>query len=161
MVSASFPHLSQAPKKDTRTRYLVRFWLNAQNDHELLMLSDIDEMKEKRQFQPTIRNAIQLILDLQAGRIDTLLRLFPWIEDYFRAKLTPHVPQPASELTLILNELKRLQGNVSTSHAAPASELPTTSIFAEAEPENPTESRKSFAAGFGDLFGDDDDTWDD
>lgn len=96
----------QAPHKQKSHRLQFRFWLDVLREDEYFMAEYIEEMKEKRAFAQTIREALTLIRDLRAGRVEALLRLFPWIEDHFKS--TP--PNPTIEMmSPVQEQLQRLE----------------------------------------------------
>ena len=64
-------------------RKKVSFWLDLNNSFEKLILQEVQYLKAKRIFTQTIRDGFRLIHDLRNHRVDVLLELFPWIEDYF------------------------------------------------------------------------------
>lgn len=67
--------------KDDRLRVQYRFWLDAMKDAELELGQEILVMKKRRKFQTTVKDALRLILDLRAGRVEVLLELFPFVRD--------------------------------------------------------------------------------
>lgn len=67
------------------------FYLNFQKDDELLVAERIDDLKRRRSFTSVVREGIIIISELREGRVDTLLRLYPWIVDVIR---TPQPPPP-------------------------------------------------------------------
>lgn len=60
------------------------FWLDLYKDDELALAEEIEGLKKGRQFTKSIRDGLRLITDLQAGRTDVLLELFPWVVRHFR-----------------------------------------------------------------------------
>lgn len=86
-----------------KKRFQLQIWLDVTKDvdHELLIASD--ELKRQRKFAKTIRDGFRLILDLQAGNIDVLLELAPWIAQRLIATPTlpaTSVPEPKREQPL-------------------------------------------------------------
>jgi hypothetical protein len=73
--------------KDERLRVQYRFWLDAMKDAELELGMEIATMKKRRKFQTTVKDALRLILDLRAGRVDVLLELFPFVRDAMAKEL--------------------------------------------------------------------------
>lgn len=72
--------MTQAQKRGFRLRF--QFWLEVETSEEQSQLAaDIEELKEKRKFAPTIRNALRLFISLSKGHTDVLCELFPWIEE--------------------------------------------------------------------------------
>jgi len=66
------------------TRFKFEFWLDSDKDDELLLMEDIDELKQNRLFVKTIRDGIRLIMDLRRGSFDVLIELFPDIRKHIR-----------------------------------------------------------------------------
>src|SRR5574341_1141957 len=81
-------------KKEYRRQY--RFWLDVMQPGEDDLAKYIDDLKKTRHFAQTIRDGLRLIRDLRQGKVDVLLSLFPWIEDYFRptTAVTVALPDP-------------------------------------------------------------------
>lgn len=165
---------------DKRHRYQFKFWLDASKDNELLLAEEVDGLKLRRQWQPTVRDALHLLLSLKKRKIDVLLELFPWIDDYFRAQYavqdSPAVSEFArlvQEQTRILEHLVRqpqtylpvpqaaLSLTVSLDNKIGELETNSRSIFTDTVGADPTEVRAAFSAGMGRLFEEgDDDLWD-
>jgi hypothetical protein len=55
------------------------FWLDMSKSEEMELAEEIENLKEQRLFSETIRDGIQLICDLRAGRTERLFTLFPWL----------------------------------------------------------------------------------
>ena len=60
-------------------RMMFRYWLDATKDEELALADFCEGLKQTRSFSSTIRQALTLIRDLRAGRLDSLFAMFPWI----------------------------------------------------------------------------------
>jgi hypothetical protein len=86
-------------------RLQFRFWLDVFRPEENALASYVETLKKQRHFAQTIRDALRLIQDLRAGRVEVLLLLFPWIADYF----TPPPSQKNEALDPILAQLERLE----------------------------------------------------
>lgn len=65
----------------TRRRKEFKFWLDLKKPNEIFLLSDIEDLKQKRKFTETCRNGIRIVSDLMNGNTDVLLELFPWVTD--------------------------------------------------------------------------------
>lgn len=76
-------------KSVKRNRYQVKVQLDAGKDEELLMLEKIDELKRKRRWLPTFRNALRLFFSLCEGRTDVLKELFPGIVESIANSAAP------------------------------------------------------------------------
>lgn len=85
-------------------RMQFRFWLDVEREEEHAIAEYIERLKEARMFASTIRDAFRLIFDLRLGRVNVLLALFPWIEEYFREKYQ----QPRQDISGQLAELRGL-----------------------------------------------------
>lgn len=77
-------------KKEHRLQF--RFWLDVIRPEEDQLAEYVNDLKEKRSFAQTIREALHLIRDLRQGRVEVLLRLFPWIEDHFAKPISAPAP---------------------------------------------------------------------
>lgn len=92
-------------KSKSRNRYQVKVMLDANKDDELLLLEHIDDLKKKRRWLPTFRNALRLFFSLREGRIDVLKELFPGIVELI-AGSTP-VSKEVQELMALLSAAAR------------------------------------------------------
>lgn len=93
----------QCKKPDPRGyRKQFTFWLNGGHDLQLDMGNWLMDLKQRRHFAPTIRQALALYRELKEGRVDLLFELFPWVKDC----LTP--PPPASTDTQLAAAISQL-----------------------------------------------------
>ena len=86
------------PKADPRRRLQFKFWLATNVERDRAVGEYLHEMKKKRKMLPTIRDAIRLIRDLRAGRVDVLLELFPFVRD----AIAPPQPSAGDEFAEII-----------------------------------------------------------
>lgn len=92
-------------KADNRRRVRLPVWLDLNKQDEAFIADEVADLKNNRRFASTVRDAMRLILDLRAGRLDVLLMLFPWIQE----ALTPAATPPDTEnLERQIAELKQL-----------------------------------------------------
>jgi hypothetical protein len=92
-TSGVTPRVQRSP--DNRFRCQFRFWVDANKAEEYELGMALKDLTQKRQFLPTVHNALHLILDLRAGRTDVLIELFPWVVDSLKS-VTP--PRDSGEL---------------------------------------------------------------
>lgn len=64
-------------KRKKVSRRSFTFSLKLDDEEQSALAEEIDNLKASRKFSPTIRDALRLILDLKAGKIDVLGELFP------------------------------------------------------------------------------------
>lgn len=152
-----------------RRRYQFKFWLNISRPDELVLAQHADNLKSRRQWQPFIRDAFKLLVSLHEKRVDVLVSLFPWIDEYFKTKYAP----PAQDLTAVLKQQADILAQLaqrpdvySKEYISPMGETPRLSapisptgetlpsIFATEPAADPSEARASFAGGLGNLFDD-------
>lgn len=69
-----------------RYRQRFNFWLDTTKHDEYELAEAIDELKEKRQFMKTLRQAFALILSLRSHDTSVLQSLFPWVAEEFAAQ---------------------------------------------------------------------------
>lgn len=139
------------------SRFRFNFWLDCARDDDLLLAETIDALKRTRSFSSAIRDGLNLIVDLRQGKTDLLFRLFPWVADALKGK--------TEDIASLKHEIERLQTLIIQSNNQPSlapkaigdsANLPT--IFAKDDKkENGMDTRRSFAAGMGNLFDDEDD----
>lgn len=58
-------------------RLMYRFWLDIAKPDEETIADKIEILKNERSFTQTIRDGVNLIVDLRAGKTDVLFELFP------------------------------------------------------------------------------------
>lgn len=85
-------------------RFKFNFWLNGDKDDELLVAETVDELKRNRSFSAVVRDGIMIVNELRQGRVDLLLKLYPFVMDAVASLLPPPQPPPSDDLT----DLKRM-----------------------------------------------------
>ena len=70
-----------------RFRKRFMFWLNINNPRDFEIAQLIADLKRKGLFTKTIRDGIKLICSLREGRVDVLLKMFPFVAQYFQSQL--------------------------------------------------------------------------
>lgn len=121
-------YLTMPGKSRFRLRYT--FWLDQSRAEDREAAELVEQLKERRGFARAVRNGIRLIADLEAGRVDTLLALFPWIADAI-ARRNP--PADDGDLRAQIEQLKHIllqQGGI----AAPPPGYPTMKSTAQPPP---------------------------
>lgn len=91
-LTALTPSGTSTQKKRVDT--LFAFWLNLLNPEEAELARRLNELKSKRKFTSTLRDALRLMLDLQAGNTTVLKELFPHITAALAHMPTPPPPPP-------------------------------------------------------------------
>ena len=149
-------------RKDTRRRYMFRFFLNINKPDQLKLAERLESLRLARQFAPTLRNALKLFFDLLAGNTTELRRQFPGIVADLEA---PKQPAGIADLlatqTAILERLTVQGINTSAMSQRAAigfypGELPALPSMDTTPADNGSEARANFAGSMGDLFGADD-----
>lgn len=130
--------MAHRKKQPTRYRLRFNFWLNILNPDEEIVADEIELLKNGRQFAGVVRDGIMIVSqlrkrntelltkvfdwlktplelwdELQQGRVDLLVSLFPWIKDCF-------APPPIAEVARIQSELDFLKALVLAQQHAPA-----------------------------------------
>lgn len=70
-------HQKTPKRREKRVQHQIRFNLNLRRADESLLAEDIETLRQRRQFRPTIIKALRLFFDLRDGSIDLLAELFP------------------------------------------------------------------------------------
>lgn len=162
------PHTAGKGRRDRRHRFQYRFWIDANKDEELLLGEELDELKSRRLFASTIRNALKLFLSLKKRNIDLLIKLFPWVEEAIEERIAERQARFESPANMEFTHILRQQSMILEQLAmrqAPALPAQThqphvpeidlsASIFAE---DAELIERGNLAANMGDLFADEDD----
>lgn len=103
-------------------RYKFNFWLDANKDDELIVAERIDELKRKRSFASVLRDGIMIVSELRDGKVDLLLKLYPWVADAARPLAAPPQTPSTGDLERQIADLKQmiLQQQGSAIKAPPA-----------------------------------------
>ncbi len=153
--------------KRFRLRYV--FWLDLNKPDEEIIADQIETLKSTRSFASTIRQGIRLITDLRAGRLDVLFELFPWVHT---ALMERNQPEETASARALREQLARIEQQLVAQGNTPITlpdkgrgervDIPQLTFIEEKSGASAEETRENFAAGMGDLFGDDDDMdlWD-
>lgn len=105
--------------KKERLRQQYLFWLNMNNADDAALARRIAELKAHRIFVQTIRDGIRLIQDLQAGRLDVLLALFPWVTEHLQSPLYSY------ELAALLERFQQVVINGQPNSSTPQFDPPS------------------------------------
>lgn len=90
-----------AVQKDECQRQF-RFWLDEYKPSENWLIGQVMRLKAARKYEPTMKAALRLIVDLHAGKLDVLLELFPFVEEHFKRMYSQ--PAPAQAFTPLLDK---------------------------------------------------------
>ncbi len=117
-----------ARKQTFRLRFT--FWLDMLNDIEQDLADYIETLKTQRSFVKTVRNGLRVMRDLQAGQVEILFELFPWIKAEFIAGVMPKPDTDPSGNEKIRKELEQIRDLLLRNSTPPivASEAPTGNI---------------------------------
>lgn len=109
-----------------RFKLRYEFWLEpGKGDHEAVM-DVIDDLKANRAFAPVVRDGIMIVAELRKGRVDLLLKLFPWVERV----VLERIPEPervlpsSSEVDDLRAEVERLKAWIASSQQVVAEQQP-------------------------------------
>lgn len=105
-----------------RTRQV--FWLDYAKPDESDLAEYIDQLKAQRKFVTTIKQGLRLIRDLREGRVDVLIELFPHLRERLQR---PDVGTPVDSFNTLLQQLSRLERQITTGAMLPSVPLPTFS----------------------------------
>lgn len=146
-------------------RAKIEFWLNGNSGFDVDLYHWLQSLKRKkgesrRGMLPVIRDALRLYRDLYNGNIDVLCEMFPAVGRKLAAIAgNDRVDEMIANQRLILDKMQDVSG-VESADGIDFDLKTVESVFVAADVD-PTEARKNFTAGLGDLFGEDDDLWDD
>lgn len=95
----------------TRERFRKRFmfWLNINSPRDIEVARLITDLKDKNLFTKTLRDGIKLICSLREGRVDLLLKMFPFVAQYFQSQL--HAQQQ-QQYEAMQNQTKLMQDQI-------------------------------------------------
>lgn len=89
-------------------RYKIQFWLNSEKIDELNVADTVAELKQRRSFSAVVRDGIMIVKELREGRVDLLLKLFPFVKDAILELFPPTQPPPTDEITELKRMIERL-----------------------------------------------------
>lgn len=98
----------------SRFRLQFKFWLNVKKSDEYELAGLIEELKQAGSFTKAVRDGLRLVVDLWQGRVEVLLALFPWVEEYFFQQFSERQSVPDQAIVEQLAKLEQLlveQGN--------------------------------------------------
>ena len=111
-------------KNPFRKRY--EFWLNLNAETEYEIAEIADELKAQRGYASAIRDGLRMVWELRQGRVDTLVKLFPWIVERFQPQAN------ANELTALVEQVKSMMVN---SHSVVVTQAPAWTMPLDNKPE--------------------------
>lgn len=118
-------------------RLQFKFWLDVERQEEEALAEYVHELKEKRMFASTIRDALRLIWDLRNGNLDILFILFPWVYStiYAQAKadLEANTVVPEQPIGAIQEQLQRLESLMLAAGNVPYIPMPKPDSLPEFE----------------------------
>lgn len=85
-VNGSAVNAKLSPDKSGRSRWQYRFWLNALNPADFALGQALEALKAARKMESTVKQALQLFLELQRGETVLLRQLFPGVVQSIEAK---------------------------------------------------------------------------
>ena len=68
-----------------RYRLQFKFWIDTSQPDGELVADTIELLKNDRAFTRAVRDGIMIVSELRQGRVDLLLKLYPWLADALRA----------------------------------------------------------------------------
>lgn len=89
-------------------RFKFNFWLNGSKDDELLVAETVDELKRNRSFSAVVRDGIMIVNELRQGKIDLLVKLYPFVMDAIAALIPPPEPPPMSDNADLIEQFRRM-----------------------------------------------------
>jgi hypothetical protein len=107
-------------------RFRFSFWLDGKKDDELLVAEVIDDLKKQRNFSAVVRDGIMIVNELRLGKVDLLLKLYPWVADAIRPPMP--VTLDEGDLRRQIDDLKQIvlqQGGVSVPSVEQATMKPS------------------------------------
>lgn len=105
-------------------RLQFRFWLDVMRPAEEKLAEYVEELKHKRSFAQTIRDALNLIRDLRDGKLEWLLFLFPWVYQAIYAQAEADLvsrQQPDPAKAWMESQFARLEAKMEAIGALPIS----------------------------------------
>ena len=110
-------------RKSFRMRFTFWLDLNKQDEHELADI--VDTLKSQRGYASAIRDGLRIVWELRQGRVDTLVKLFPWVAERFQPQ------QDTSELAALVEQFKLAMVNT---HSTVVTQAPTWNMPLDNKP---------------------------
>lgn len=134
------------------------FCLNINRPVDYQLSEDIKRMKTQREYTQNIRDGLRLIQDLNAGRMDVLFELYPWVKE----RIQPSV-LASDQFAILMNQVAVLNDRLQDVPVQPLDRAVMPQLqFDDADtvivndPDAGTRARENFASSMGNLFDDDD-----
>jgi hypothetical protein len=89
-------------------RYKIQFWLNSDKIDELNVADTVAGLKQQRSFSSTVRDGIMIVNELRQGKIDLLLKLYPFVMDAITALIPPPEPPPMPDNADLIEQFRRM-----------------------------------------------------
>jgi hypothetical protein len=84
------------------------FWLDFKHDDSLIIAEAIDDLKRNRSFSAVIRDGIMIVNELRQGKIDLLVKLYPFVLDAITALIPPPEPPPMPDNADLIEQFRRM-----------------------------------------------------
>lgn len=134
-----------------------RFWLDILNPSQHALAYRLDEMKlnKTRLFHKTIRDALRLLFDLQAGKVDVLFELFPDLQDHWKSQAEKDLQERLARLESRLLDAPHQTPPPARRTSEPFT-LPSTGVIVDAAADKITgdEMGSNMVGTFGGYFKD-------
>lgn len=111
-------------KNPFRKRY--EFWLNLNAETEYEIAEIADELKAQRGYASAIRDGLRMVWELRQGRVDTLVKLFPWIVERF---------QPQTDTTELSSLVEQFRAMMTNTRSTNLAEIPAWNMPLDNKPE--------------------------
>jgi hypothetical protein len=85
----------------------MEFQVETTNEEDVKVLDTVKDLKKKRMFMPTLRDALNLIMDLRGGSLVVLFELFPWIQEQMQTGQVTAPKPPSPQLPPDTTELAK------------------------------------------------------
>ncbi len=111
-------------RKSFRMRFT--FWLDLNKSDESELADIVDTLKSQRGYASAIRDGLRMVWELRQGRVDTLVKLFPWVAERF---------QPQTDTTELSSLVEQFRAMMTNTHSTNLAEIPAWNIPSDNKPE--------------------------
>lgn len=94
-------------------RFTQRFWTDLLDDDDFALAELIESLKEIGEFASVVKRGIRLVSSLDAGRMDELLILFPWVKSKILKSVEELLDRRTKDLQEQIHDLQRQLESVS------------------------------------------------
>lgn len=99
-------HAAHSARKSAY-RYTQRFWTDLLDDKDFALAELIEALKAAGEFASTVKRGVFLVASLDAGHMDELLNMFPWVKSKILKSVEDLLDRRTKDLQEQIHDLQR------------------------------------------------------